>query len=390
MKLFSSYDSPTLSSRTVMAAGDAISRLIVPLQPQSRLPLDSRHTPSLLLLRLDGVGDNVCSWPALKLLREQLPDTRISLAVGPWAAPLYRECPWVDEVIEWDSGLFGLFRGKGMGGLKHDLKITGDLRKRGFAAGIDLRGDLLSITLLRLIAPAIRIATVKLGGRRLLTDPLEVHAGHETQRTCDIACIALGLPTGQKRSLMNWSRPEAMIRAKEKLLRAGWDESVRSVALCPLALWPWKQWPKERFRELAGRLKHEQGLQILWLLETGEQGLEFSSGDPVFCGPLDEVAATLSLCTLTVSNDSGLMHLAIATGCRTVQLFGPGDAARFAHHGETVALHHDRSCSMYPCTRSGTCGNIDNGWCMEKICVEDVFDSCARLMAGCLEKQDSC
>lgn len=381
MKLFNSYDSPTLSSRAVMAAGDAVSWVLVPRQPVPRLPLVARQVPSLLLLRLDGIGDNVCSWPALKLLREQLPGTRISIAVGPWAAPLYRECPWVDEVIEWDSGLFGLFRGRGLGGLWHDLKRTGALRERGFTVGIDLRGDLLSIVLLRLVAPPIRVATVTRGGRRFLTDPLQVDDGHETQRTYDIVCTTLGLPSDQAPRVQDWQRPDALKRARGQLVQAGWNESTPSVALCPLALWPWKQWPKERFRELAGRLKSTLGLQIIWFLEHKDQTGEYSSSDPVFCGPLDEVAAALSLCRLAVSNDSGLMHLAIAAGCKTVQLFGPGDASRFAHHGAGTALLHDLSCQYNPCTRSGECRNLAAGWCMEKIAVEPVYASCARLMA---------
>jgi len=364
-----------------MAFSDALSCLLIPVRPAPRLPLDPELTPHLLLLRLDGIGDNICSWPALQLLRQNLPKTRISLAVGPWAAPLYSECPWVDEVIEWNSGLFGLFRGKGLKGLGHDLKFAGELRKRGFAAGIDLRGDLLSIALLRLIAPPTRVATVKLGGERLLTDPLLTNGGHETQRTYDIACASLGIPLGRTPRLQDWSRPEAIKRAKIKLSQDGWNESIPSVALCPLALWPWKQWPWKHFKLLALELQNKLGLQIVWFLENMEQAKEYNSCSPVFFGALDEVAAALSLCSLAVSNDSGLMHLAIAAGCKTVQLFGPGDAKRFAHHGEEVALHHDKSCIYNPCTRSGDCKNLTEGWCMDRISVEKVFGSCARLMS---------
>lgn len=363
-----------------MAAGDILSRLLVPRQPSPRIPLVAGQLPTLLLLRLDGIGDNVCSWPALKLLREQLPETRISLAVGPWSAPLYRECPWVDEIIEWDSGLFGIFRGKGLAGLETDRKIAGELHTRGFSAGIDLRGDLLSILLLRMVSPPVRIATISRGGRRLLTDPLSINEGHESQRAYDIACKTMGLPGGQAPYLQDWPRPEAMKRAMEQLIQTGWDASTPSAALCPLALWPWKQWPKERFRELALRLKKEIGLQVVWFLEEGSVAAEYTDEDPVFRGPLNEVAAALSLCHLAVSNDSGLMHLAIAAGCKTVQLFGPGDASRFAHHSAETALLHDLSCQYNPCTRSGECKNLSEGWCLEKISVDSVMAACLKLL----------
>lgn len=364
-----------------MAVGNLLSYFISPCKPEPRLPLDPRNTSSLLLLRLDGVGDNVCSWPALKLLREQLPDTRISLAVGPWTAQLYSECPWIDEVIEWDSGLFGLFRGKGVRGVMHDLEMTSALKKRGFTVGIDLRGDLLSIALLRLIAPPIRVSTVTRGGSRLLTDPLHIRKCHETERTFTLAATLLGMNGVETPTLHDWQRPHARERAQRKLIDAGWKEQVPSVALCPLALWHWKQWPKERFHELASRLKQAHGVQIIWFLEHEEQAREYDSNDTIFCGPLDEVAAAFSFCSLAVSNDSGLMHLAVAAGCSTVQLFGPGDAAQFAHHGDTVAIHHITDCAYYPCTRSGSCKSLTStGWCMDKICVDDVFASCQQLM----------
>ncbi len=379
MKLFKSYDSPTTLSRAAMACGDVVSRLFVPRRSVPRLPLTPENTRSLLLLRLDGIGDNVCSWPALKLLRERLPETRISLAVGGWAAPLYRECPWVDEVIEWDSGLFGLFRGHGPGRLLSDFKIARKLRQRKFSAGIDLRGDWMSILLLRMVAPPIRAATVTRGGARLLTDPLRIADGHEARRTYDTVRAALGGDCVEMPGIKDWLRPDARLRARERLIQAGWQEARPSVALCPLALWPWKQWPAERFNKLAALLKSRLGLQVVWFLENVGQAGRFNPADPVFCGALDEVAAALGLCRLAVSNDSGLMHLAIAAGCRTVQLFGPGDAAHFGHSGAGLAVFHDASCRHYPCTRSGKCANLEQGWCMEKIEVEAVFDACAQL-----------
>ena len=364
-----------------MAAGDALSWLIEPRRPVPMLPLIPDRIRSLLILRLDGIGDNICSWPALELIRRQLPNTMITLAVGPWAAPLYRECPWVNEVLEWDSGLFGQFRGKGVGGLSEDLRRATSLRGK-FDAGIDLRGDLLSIILLRIVAPPIRIAHVLRGGRHLLTDPLDIHCGTEAQRTNDVIRASLGLPADSVSRVKDWPRPKAREQATARLVAAGWDSTLPSVALCPLALWPWKRWPVEHFRELAVQLKQGLGLQVIWFLEQNDQANTYATGDLVFCGTLDEVAAAMGECRLAVSNDSGLLHLAIAVGCRTVQLFGPGDASRFAHTGEGLILHHDTSCKHYPCTQRGTCVNLDEGWCLEKTSVEDVFGSCVLLMDG--------
>jgi heptosyltransferase-3 len=379
--LFGQYESPSIASRTVMALGDMVSHILVPAQPLTGTPLEPLNTKKLLLLRLDGIGDNVCSWPAIRALREGLPNTHITLAAGPWAMQLYRECPWLDELVIWDSELFGLFRGKGLRWLREDMRLSGVLRDQRFDAGIDLRGDLLSILPLWLVAPPIRIGQASRGGKRLLTDPLFRQDGGESQRTYDVARYSLGLPAASVPRLTDWTRPLALERAIARLSASGWDSTVPSVALCPGALWLWRKWPRERFQELALRLKSEHGMQVVWFLEKREQAAEYALGDPYFCGELDEVAAALSLFRGAVSNDSGLMHLAVAAGCRTVQLFGPGDASRFAHHDDGVALLHDSSCTLYPCTQRGTCpSGTSVGWCLDKISVDHVVSECKRLL----------
>lgn len=380
MNLFRKYDSPSAASRLVMAIGDLVSHLLVPRRPKPRLPLRKGQAAKILLLRLDGIGDNVCSWPALQLLREQFPDSRIVLATGPWATSLYRECPWVDEVIPWDSGLFGLFRGKGLRGLTDDLRMTQQLKQRGFDAGIDLRGDLLSIFLLWLVAPPVRTGSAMRGGGRLLTDPLSISDGHEIERTVAVARTVAGMPSATTCRITDWPRPLARARVIEQLSASGLDMNRPTAALCPGALWPWKQWPAERFLELSQRLESELGLQIIWITETGEQQEQKGAGF-YFTGALDEVAAVLGLCRLAVCSDSGLLHLAVAAGCATVQLFGPGDAERFAHTGARVALFHDRSCGQYPCVQRGTCLNRSAGWCMDNIGVDEVFATCRRFMS---------
>jgi heptosyltransferase-2 len=381
MKLFRSYDSPSVVSRLVMALSDLLSYLVIHPLPKPRLPFRGKHAAKILLLRLDGIGDNICSWPALQLLRQQFPDSTIMLATGPWAATLYRECPWIDELVEWDSELFGLFRGKGLRCLTNDRRMTHYLRGQSFDIGIDLRGDLLSVVLLWLIAPPIRTASALRGGKRLLTDPLHIPNGHEMERTIAVTRTVTGIPLSATLQLSDWPRPLASARAIEQLSAAGLDLNRPLAAFCPGALWPWKQWPRERFQDLARRLESELELQVVWISETeGAQG----NGGREFCfaGSLDEVAAVLALCRLAVCNDSGLLHLAVAAGCATVQLFGPGDADRFAHIGPRLAQFHDRSCEQYPCVQRGTCVNLENGWCLEKISVDEVFAACRRLITA--------
>jgi len=101
------------------------------------------------------------------------------------------------------------------------------------------------------------------------------------------------------------------------------------VALLPGAEYgPAKQWPVDRFRDLAQELT-EEGKQCWVFGSAKEQGL----GDAIsmsrneirnLCGAtgLTDVVDLLALSQAVVSNDSGLMHIAAAVGCRVVAIYG--------------------------------------------------------------------
>jgi ADP-heptose:LPS heptosyltransferase len=63
---------------------------------------------------------------------------------------------------------------------------------------------------------------------------------------------------------------------------------------------------------------------------------------------LPGVAACLARCAFYVGNDSGLMHIAAATGIPTLGLFGPSNEAHFAPWGEKAAcVRGDKSFIEY-------------------------------------------
>jgi heptosyltransferase-2 len=103
--------------------------------------------------------------------------------------------------------------------------------------------------------------------------------------------------------------------------------------LCPGAEYgPAKRWPPNHFAELGARLQND-GLQV-WLIgspndrlpaksvlqSAGEAGRQFYD----LCGrtSLGTAIDLLSLASIVVSNDSGLMHAAAAVGAPLLALFG--------------------------------------------------------------------
>lgn len=90
-----------------------------------------------------------------------------------------------------------------------------------------------------------------------------------------------------------------------------------------------KNWPIERFRELAQRLD----MPVQWCA-----GPEELLDGAVRFENLYELACWLATARVYVGNDSGITHLAAAAGAPVVAIFGPTDPAIWAPRGENVRV----------------------------------------------------
>ncbi|MFO7775327.1 MAG: glycosyltransferase family 9 protein [Candidatus Hydrogenedentota bacterium] len=109
-----------------------------------------------------------------------------------------------------------------------------------------------------------------------------------------------------------------------------------------------KNWPFERFQAVAEALQ-EQGLSVAWCAGPAEleQGMD-PPGRPLQEDSLVTLARRLAGARLYLGNDSGVTHLAAASGCPTVALFGPTNPAVWAPRGSNV---HVIQAAPWPTTR---------------------------------------
>lgn len=90
-----------------------------------------------------------------------------------------------------------------------------------------------------------------------------------------------------------------------------------------------KNWPIEKFNELSRLLPYETD----WVCGPHED----LSGSTQFDN-LAELASWMRGARLYIGNDSGITHLAAASGCLTLALFGPTDPAGWAPRGPNVCI----------------------------------------------------
>jgi len=100
------------------------------------------------------------------------------------------------------------------------------------------------------------------------------------------------------------------------------DIGDRFVAVAAGASWPTKRWPDTRWRAVC-RTVQDLGYRVVELGHADEQigvGLSLAGRTSI-----REAACVLHSARLLVTCDSGLMHLALASGTPVLALFGPTD-----------------------------------------------------------------
>jgi ADP-heptose:LPS heptosyltransferase len=157
-----------------------------------------------------------------------------------------------------------------------------------------------------------------------------------------------------------------------------------NAAIHPGARGRLRQWPVERFAEIAQRLHHRYGAPILLLggpdegalVDSLERSMGFRAAFKSNDLAILEMAALLSRCRLFIGNDSAPAHIAAAVGCPSLTLFGP----TYPHLWRPLSRIGEVVFKELPCCgcRQKTCQRPGNS-CMDLIGVEEVWEKIQRL-----------
>ncbi|MFH0794232.1 MAG: glycosyltransferase family 9 protein, partial [bacterium] len=114
------------------------------------------------------------------------------------------------------------------------------------------------------------------------------------------------------------------------------EEKIRPIALVPTAGEPSKEWPLDKWVDLAERLEAGGWHPLIFLGEMkarrkiGEMLRERQLAARNFCGSsLEGLFALVASCRLVIGPDSAPKHLAFASGVPTVTLYGSSEENRW-------------------------------------------------------------
>ena len=268
----------------------------------------------ILFVTATRIGDAVLSTGLLSYLIDRYPRAWLTIAAGPVAAPLFEAVPRLERLAVMEKQRWSM----------HWLPFYAAVATRRWDLVVDLRGSALAWLL-------------RAGERRVMAKgEAREHRVRQLARLFD-----LDPPPGPRL----WTAPHHETAARTLIPPDG-----PVLAIGPAANWRGKEWRAERFAELAQRLTAPGGplpaarVAVLAAHHERRQAEPLLAVIPVdrridLVGALDllTAAAVLRRCALFIGNDTGLMHIAAASGTPTLGLFGPSPSEKYAPWGERAA-----------------------------------------------------
>jgi ADP-heptose:LPS heptosyltransferase len=307
---------------------------------------------SILVFRALVLGDWLCATPALRALRAAAPQARIALCGLPWTAELARRLASVDEFVAFPGHPQLPERTPEPGAFDAFLDAT---RARGFELALQMHGSggIVNPLVASLGAGAAAGFAAPGTGEGLALAVPWPERGHEIER-CLALTDALGAP---RRGLaIDFPLTDAD-RAEAARVLADAGVCGCYAIVHPGAQLPSRRWMPERFAAVADAFA-AQGLAVVLTGTAAERPLAQAVRAACRQPPVDLTGRTASLWTLgalvesaavVVANDTGLSHVAAATGTRSVIVASGSDVARWRplDHARHVVLWHAAPCR--PC-----------------------------------------
>lgn len=336
----------------------------------------------LLLAQLADIGDLALTTPALAALRDAFPRATIDLLAFERALPIVPS-DLVDAVIPLKRGASG---GRAFYA-PANLRTVLSLRKRRYDTLVifhhfTLRAGVFKFWLIAKASGAKRIVGLKNENIGFLTDSIDdagFGALHQAQYWLELVALlgASGAP-----------RPALVRREPRSSETARFANKPRVVLHCGSGGYSSaRRWPAERFAAVARGLRESHSAQII-LVGTGEDApgiADPQAEDLLGRTTLPQLADVIANADLFIGADSGVMHIAAATGAPVISIFGPSNADAWrpwAPGAQSVVLRSRVECS--PCSYVGHKIGAREGCaartCMKLVTTEQVLDAARRIL----------
>jgi ADP-heptose:LPS heptosyltransferase len=348
---------------------------VAPMPQSSFKDLDMRR---VLVMRLDNIGDVILMGPALRALREALPDSRITLMASPDGSQAAALLPWIDDVIV-SEALWQDPTGRVRFNPERELGLIDEMSAGAYTTALIFtrpsQSALPAAYACYLAGIPHRLAfSQELAGGVLSFSPAAPSEElHQAER--NLALIkAIDVPVNG--TDLELHIPPAAAEAANQLLESiGIKPGMPFIVLAPGATARARQYDPERFATVLRLLCLEAGIPLVVVGDAQEAEHIKPVTDAVRALPagaahslvgrttLPELASIISRCSLTITNNSAAMHIADAFRRPTLALYsGTDTVSQWMPRASRARLLcrpvHCAPCQMTDCPFAMECLDI--------------------------------
>lgn len=342
----------------------------------------------ILMVNTFGIGDVLFTTPVIKNIKQQWPGAAIGYVANQRTAPMLERNQLVDQVFVYERDEFDdLWQASRIGFFKKAADLLAQIRAQGYELALDFSLNTPTGLLLMLAGIPERVGYDYKGRGKFLTRRIPL-AGYEDKHVVEYY-LDLLRALGWQAAPYPMSFPLfVQDRVWVDNLMHDYELEDSMVVIVPGGGASWgkdavrKQWPVEYFAQLADRLIDTYGVKIVFA--GGPQDREFPrkifrlmKGTALdLSGRLDlfQSAALFSRSQLTIVNDGGPLHVAVACGAKTVSIFGPVDERVYGPYpaqGHPVVVSKIACRPCYRRFRVAQCGHLS---CLRHLSVDEVFE----------------
>jgi len=266
---------------------------------------------NILIVRNDKIGDFITALPACYILKQHLPDCRITVLISPINQSIAEACDFIDDVIV-DAGQSTIQLVKTLKQHQFDLSFTLFSNTR-----VAIAQWLAQVP--RRIAPATKVAQIFYNGR-IVQRRSQVKMAEFEYNMALIQSVFPNINTDYRQPLLQLGANNTLQQSGKKLIafHPGFGGSSDA------------NWTVNEYIELAKSIENTPNIQILFTFGPGDEvflkAFEKSKGNLkaktfVSKGSVADFAALIESFSLFISTSTGTFHLASAVGTPTMTFF---------------------------------------------------------------------
>ncbi|MDE0330288.1 MAG: glycosyltransferase family 9 protein [Nitrospinae bacterium] len=356
----------------------------------------TRERPSairrILLMRPDHIGDVVCTLPAIRAIRDSLPDAQIDLLIRLSARSLFREfdeefagvgflvfnASWRDRPKRKKFGFRSMRR------LRRLLRLRAEEIDGPYDLAVDFAGDFQSIITARLAGVRYLVGRGIRGfGFGLDVEVEELPKRHQVEFNLDMLEYAGLGPFDTKNPTLTLSEDE-LEEGRACIASLTEDHSGFFIGIHPGAGGKERIWSPKLYGELISRVVSTLPARVLLLggpddRQIVDETLKSMKGVRVrgtvvdMCEKVQHLRSLMGVmkaCRLFIGNDSGPTHIAAALGIPVICIFqGPAEPSVWGPRGSNVVVLRKRPTSLGDTYKDKESRELDRVYEAVKRCV---------------------